>query len=168
LLLFGRRYGILAGAFLIFVVGSLLFEVVRRRRERRFSVGFSIPAQLYLLILLAVLLFPRAIQVPGHIGAIALLPERLTSVSAVLLCCLLGVMRPSKWHLAASGAIAVVFFGFLYEDTGAINRMEDQVARLVRTLPKDQRVMGTILAPEDSRVTMQHILDRACIGYCFS
>jgi hypothetical protein len=168
LLLFGQRYGILAGAFLIFVVGSLLFDVVRRRREGHIWAGFSIPAQLYLLILPAVLLLPRAIQVPGHIGAIALLTERLTSVSAVLLCCVLGVMRLSKWHLAASGAIAVVFFGFLYEDTGAINRMEDQVARLVRTLPKAQRVMGTILAPEDSRVSIQHILDRACVGYCFS
>jgi hypothetical protein len=38
----------------------------------------------------------------------------------------------------------------------------------VRTLPRDQRVMGTILPPADSRVTIQHILDRACIGYCFS
>ena len=46
--------------------------------------------------------------------------------------------------------------------------MEAQVERLVRTLPPNQRVMGSIHKPEESRVLIQHILDRACVGYCFS
>jgi hypothetical protein len=168
LLLFGWRYQIVEGAFLIFVLGSLTWDLVRRRRERLWGAGYAIPAQLYLLTFLAVLLLPRSVRVPGHIGAIALLTERLTSVSAALLCCLLGVMRPGRWHLIFSAAMAAVFFALVYQDTGTINRMENEVARLVRTLPKDQRVMGTILAPSDWRVSVQHILDRACVGYCFS
>jgi hypothetical protein len=168
LLLFGARYRYVEGAFLIFVLGSLAVDSIRRRREPGFWTTCLIPLELYILIGVAVALLPRGIRVPEHIGAIALLTERLTSISAVLLCWFLATMRPSKWHLIISAAIAAVFFAFLYQDTGAINRMEEDVARLVHTLPRNQRVMGTILPPADWRVSIQHILDRACIGYCFS
>lgn len=168
LVLFGSRYAILAYAALAFVVGALLFDVIRRARKARSWTAYEIPVELYVLTLLAALLLPRSVYVPGHIGAIALMTERLTSVSAVLLCCVLGAMRPSIWHLAGFAAIALAFFVFLCQDTAKINRMENEVALLVRTLPPNQRVMGTIQPPADWRVTTQHILDRACIGYCFS
>ena len=42
------------------------------------------------------------------------------------------------------------------------------MVQLVSTLPPNQRVMATILAPPGSRVLIQHIVDRACIGRCFS
>jgi hypothetical protein len=166
--LFGSRYRIVEYVLLAFVVGSLGFDAIRRWRAKWSWTAHEIPLELYILTFAAALLLPRGIHIPGHIGAIALLTERLTSLSAVLLCCLLGAMQPSKWHLAGLAAIAVVFFAFVCQDTGKINQMENDVARLVRTLPPHQRVMGTILAPADSRVSIQHILDRACIGYCFS
>jgi len=85
-----------------------------------------------------------------------------------LACCVLGAMRPRKWHLAATGAIAAVFFTFLWQDTGRINRMEAQIVELVSKLPPGQRVVGSILSDDTTRVLKQHILDRACIGRCFS
>jgi hypothetical protein len=168
--LFGNRYNFVEYAFLIFVVGGLAWDVLRRLRRRGGGswADYLVSIELYALVCAAVLLLPRGAHVPGHIGAVALLTDRLTSVSVVLLICLLGVTRPQKWHLAGAAAIAAVFFTFVYQDTGRINRMESEVARLVRTLPPSQRVMGTILPPPDSRVTIQHILDRACLGYCFS
>lgn len=166
-LLFGRQYGLVAGAFLVFVLLGLGLDMARAR-ERRLWAEYAVPLQLYVLTFAAALLLPRGIHLPDHTGAVALLTERLTSVSAVLLCWLLGAMRPRKWHLVASAAIAAVFFGLLYRDTGRINRLEDEVAKLVRTLPRNQRVMGRIVPPNDWRVTIQHILDRACVGYCFS
>ena len=168
LVLFGQRYRIAERAFLIFLLAAIGLDAFHRHRERRFWAGYFIPLQLYAIVGVGVALLPRGIHVPEHIGAIALLTERLTSVSAALLCCILGALRPSKWHLAASLAIAAAFFSFLHQDTGAINRMEEQVVKLVHTLPSNQRVMGTILPAPDSRVPVQHILDRACIGYCFS
>ena len=77
-------------------------------------------------------------------------------------------MRPSRWHLAATAAIAAMFFMFLYRDTAVANRMEDQIVKLVSKLPPDQRVMATILPLPGSRISLQHIVDRACIGRCFS
>jgi hypothetical protein len=77
-------------------------------------------------------------------------------------------MRPSRWHLAASAVIAIVFFAFVYQDTATLNRMEAQAERLVRTLPRNSRVMATIEPPWESRILIQHMIDRACIGHCFS
>jgi len=168
LLLFGDRYHVVERAALTFGVVAFATDFVRRRREQGEWRDYAIPLQLYLVVALAVPLLPRGITFPEHGAAIALLTERLTSVSAVLVCCVLGAMRPSKWHLAGSAAIAAVFFFFVYQDTAVFSRMEQQAERLVRTLPPNQRVLATILAPSDSRILIQHMIDRACIGHCFS
>jgi hypothetical protein len=166
--LFGRRYCIPELALLVFVIASVAVDLVWRRREAGLWASYAIPLQLYIATQLGVPFLPRGVHLPQYIGAVALLTERLTSVSAALLCCLLGVMRPRRWHLVASVAIAAVFFVFVYQDTATINKMEAQIERLVKTLPPGQRVMGTILPPPESRVSIQHILDQACIGRCFS
>jgi len=167
LVLFGNRYWICAGALMAFVLISLAVDLIRRRRESGLGRGYAIPLQLYVIIALAVPLLPRGVHLTQTLP-IALLTDRLTSVSAVLICCLLAAMRPSRWHLAASAAVAILFFAFVYQDTGTINRIEAQAERLVRTLPRNSRVMATIDPPDESRILIQHIIDRACVGYCFS
>jgi len=168
LLLFGPRYRIPEYALLAFALLAIAIDVIRRRRENRYGAYYSIPLQLYLLAALSVQVLPGGIHFPPPTATLALLTERLTSVSAALICCLLGAMQPRKWHFAATAAIAAVFFVFLYQDTGRVNRMERQIVQLVSALPANQRVLGTIQKPEDSRVLIQHILDRACIQRCFS
>jgi len=81
----------------------------------------------------------------------------------------LALMQPRKWHTAGFAVIATVFFVFLYQDTGTLNRMEAQIERLVATLPKGERVTATIWAPPDSRLPfIVHMVDRACVRKCFS
>jgi len=168
LVLFGQRYRMIERAFLVFVLVAIATDAVQRFHHKRFWAVYFIPLQLYASVCIAVVLLPHSIRIPQHVGAIALLTDRLTSVSAALLLCVLGTLRPSRWHFAALLVIPGAFFGLVYRDTVVINRMEDQVVRLVHTLPPNQRVLGTIEPPLDSRVPPQHILDRACIGYCFS
>lgn len=167
LLLFGDRYRIPAVALGIFVVIALAVDLIRRRREPGIWRAYSLALQLYVVAELAIFLFPRGVRFPGHV-AIALITERLTTISAVVACLSLGAMRPARWHLAALTAVACIFFVFLYHDTGVVNRMEAQAETLVRTLPPNQRVMATITAPSNWRILTQHIIDRACAGYCFS
>jgi len=167
LVLFGHRYWYIKWAVLIFSGFALAFDVIVRRREKGIWRAYSIPLQLYLVIELAVFLFPRGVEFP-HRVAIAMITERLTSLSAAAGCCLLAVMQPRKWHLAVSLAIAAVFFAFVYQDTGTINQIEQQAEALVRRLPPDQRVLATLCPLDDSRVMIQHIVDLACIGHCFS
>ncbi len=166
--LYSGRYRIPALALVVLAIVSIAVDVIRRRAERGLWACYSLPVQLYALAIVSVFVLPDGVHLSPVTAPIALLTERMTTVSATLACCVLGVMRPSKWHFAASAAIAVVFFFFVYQDTAQFDRMEQQIVRLVSTLPLDQRVVGTIEAPPDSRVWIQHILDRACIGRCFS
>ena len=168
LLLFGPRYRVPEISLLAFAFIALAVDIICRRREPTLWKSYAIPLQLYVLVELAVHLLPGGIHFPPPTATLALLTERVTSVSAVLACCLLGAMQPRKWHLAGFAAIAVVFFSFLYQDTATVNRMEQQVVRLVSELPPNWRVMATILPPPGSRVLIQHMVDRACIGRCFS
>jgi hypothetical protein len=167
LILFGSRYRIIKRAVLIFTGIALAVDLIRRRRQQGLWKAYSIPLQLYVVVQLAVFLFPRGIQFP-HRVAIALITERLTSISAVVGCCLLGVMRPSKWHLATSLAIAALFVSFLYQDTATVNRIEAQAEKLVSSLPPNQRVLASLFELDDSRILIQHNIDLACIAHCFS
>jgi len=168
MMLFGLKYNIVRWSLISFVLVALGIDAIRHRKEPGFWRDYAIPMELFVLALLAVPLLPRGVHFPGKPAAIALLTERLTSVTAIFACCMLGAMRARRWHLIVSLAIAGVFFAFLYQDTGIVDRMEAQAEQLVRTLPRNQRVMATILPPADSRVMIQHMIDRACIGYCFS
>ena len=168
LYLFGPHYHVVQYALLAFVVIALIVDVAFARSKREAWGSYLLPLQLLLLAELGVQLAPGGVHFPPPTAALALLPERLTSISAVLICCVLGIMQPRRWHLAASGVIAAIFFGLVYRDTAAVLRMEQQVVQLVSQLPPNQRVMGTILRPPESRVLIQHILDRACIGRCWS
>jgi hypothetical protein len=166
LLLFGPRYRIPELVLLAFAVISFVTDVVSRRGTPGFWKQYAIPVQLYLLTELGIYLLPGGIYSPPP--RLALLTERFTSISAVVGCCILGVLQPRKCHLVASACIAAVFFSFLYQDTATVNRMEQQIVEWVSQLPPNQRVIGTILPPRGSRITLQHIVDRACIGRCFS
>jgi hypothetical protein len=166
--LFGDRYNWLKTAVIVVTLLLLAIDAVRRWLGHVPWGPYAIPAQLYLIIGLAVGMFPSGVVISRDLAAVALLTERLTSVAAVLACCLLGAMIPSRWHLLATGAVAAVFFVYVYQDTAVVNRIELQAEELVRTLPRDSRVMATIYPLPDSRILIQHIVDRACIGYCFS
>ncbi len=169
LLLFGPRYAIPEFALLIFIFGALAGAFFGRSWGKLSWAGLAIPLQLYVIVGLAVILLPDGIRFPHQPSALALLTERLTSVSAVLLCCLLGALQSRKWHFLACGAIGAVFFTFLYQDTGTINRLEARVEQLVRTVPRNSRILATLKPPfPESRILVQHIADRACIGHCFS
>jgi hypothetical protein len=167
LILFGNRYRIPERLLGSFVIAALAIDVVHRSKNMKSLRAYSLPLELYGIAELAVFLLPRGVHFPQHVP-IALITDRLTSLSAAAGCCLLGVMRPSKWHLVATLGIATVFFSFLYQDTAIVGRMEQQAEQLVGALPANQRVMATIFQWPDSRVLIQHIIDRACIGRCFS
>jgi hypothetical protein len=167
LLIAGNRYKIPEILLVVFAVGSFVADAVRRRREPGLWKSYALPLQLYLVVELAVFLFPRGVHFP-HRVAIALITERLTSISAAVACCVLATMRPRKGNLAASLVIAGIFFSFLYRDTATINSIESQVERAVHTLPPGQRVLGTLLYLPGWRVSIQHVIDRACIAHCFS
>jgi hypothetical protein len=166
--LYGTWYTLLSNLLLVFILICLASDVFIRLKAREALTLYRVPSQIYVIAVLSSILLPRRIFFPQYPAPFDLLTERLTSVVAILGCCLLGVMTPKKWHLAGFVAFGAVFFFFLYQDTGKVNRMEVQAERYERVLPPGQRIIATIWPFPRSRVYFHHIVDRSCVGYCFS
>lgn len=161
-------YWIVAISFLAMSAAFIAWDVARRKQETLPSNSMTIAIHLYFLSLIGIFLLPDGIHIPLYSAALALITPRLTLIAAILLCAWLGALRPRGLHLAGFGILAIVFFTMLYRDTGRLNLMEAKIEELVRTLPPGQRVLGTILPPPHSRFIVQHMLDQACVGHCFS
>jgi hypothetical protein len=167
--LYGTRYRVLSAGALLFGMACFAIETVERRRERELWSALRLPLELHCVVVFATYVLPDVLRVPLYSGWIGALALRLTTVSAALGLCALAFMRPRKRHAIGFGVIGAVFFSFLYRDTGTLNRMEAQMERLVASLPSGERVTVSIWAPSESRVPyIQHMVDRACIGKCFS
>jgi len=150
-------------------MASFFFQARSSRSDKASLKLLILPAQLYLVALCATALLPEDLRPSLHGGWIGLLVFRLTTISAIFGLCVLACLRPQKWQFAGFMVVAIVFFAFLYQDTKALNRMESNAENLFRGLPYGTRVIPTIGAPEDSRVQfIGHLVDRACIGRCFT
>lgn len=169
LALYGERYLVLAWIAFFLGLGCFLAGLVSRDRKTLACSDLRLAAELYLVAFLTVAFLPQNVRIPSlYAGWIGLLVSRLTTISAALGLCVLACVQPKRWHLAAFTACALVFFAFLYQDTGVLNKMEDRAERLVSGLPSGRRLLVTIWAPPESRIEfISHIVDRACILRCF-
>ncbi|MGC2801157.1 MAG: hypothetical protein WCA41_04925, partial [Candidatus Acidiferrum sp.] len=169
LTLYGRRYAALGWVALILGTLFVLVDVISRRRDKSFWQLLRLPIEFYFIAIVSVALLPENLRPSITGGWIGLLASRLTAITAIFGLCVMGCLKPRRWHLAGFGACAIVFFAFLYQDTSTMNRMESEAERLVEHLPFGTKVLSTIWAPLDSRVSfIGHFVDRACIGHCFS
>jgi len=167
--LYGKRYFFLAGAALFLGVICVAVDLYARRREGSWWKLYELPFELYVVTFCATALLPENLRSSIYGGWIGLLSSRLTTISATFGLVLLGCLKPRRWHLAGFGFCAVLFFAFLYQDTGWLNRLEANAETLARDLPPGTRVIVTARAPADSRIAfIGHAVERACIGRCFS
>jgi hypothetical protein len=169
LALYGKRYFWLAAAAFLTGLACVALDAHARRSDASSWKPFRLPFELYLVAFCATALLPENLRPSMYGGWIGLLGSRLTTISAIFGLCVLGFIKPRKWHLAGFTACAIAFFAFLYQDTGWINRLESNAEYLVRDLSPGTRVISTIWAPPGSRIAfVGHAVERACIGHCFS
>jgi hypothetical protein len=170
LALYSMRYCILSGVALLFGVACFVADRLRRERAQESWSAMRLPLELHWVVVFAIYVLPDVLRIPLYSGWVGSLALRLTTVAAVMGLCVLALMQPRKWHTAGFAIIAVAFFAFLYEDTATLNHMEAQIERLIdQSVPVGGRVTATIWAPPDSRLPyVVHMIDRACVGKCFS
>jgi hypothetical protein len=169
LTLYGRRYAALGWAALVFGVVCVGVDVFSRRRDAGFWRSLRLPVELYAITVFATALLPENLRPSITGGWIGLLVSRLTTITAIFGLCVLSCLKPRKLHLLGFGVCAAVFFAFLYQDTVVLNLMEARADQLVNGLPFGTRVLSTVWAPPDSRVSfVGHFVDRACIHHCYS
>ena len=169
LVTYGERYTKLAWTVLIFGSLCMIAGMASERNQKEARWVFRTPLELWAVLLFAAAMLPENIYFPEYTAPLGLIVLRLTTLTAVLGLCVLGTVKPRRWHLAGLVICAGVFFVWTYQDTAALNRMEKQAENLVSGLPYGTRVIETIWNPEDSRVYfITHIVDRACIARCFA
>jgi len=184
IVLFGARYAWLAIAMIALGAATCLFGAIADRARSDSRWGFRVPLELWALSLFAAAILPDAVFLPQYAAPAALLIPRLTSTTAVLALCLVGCIEPRWWHLFGLTLCAMIFFTWIYQDTGRLNGMEAQADALVSGLPPGQRVIASIWFPLPAGAdtapagtadahffgteNIGHIADRACIGRCFS
>jgi hypothetical protein len=168
LVLYGRRYYFLAWAAISFGMVCFVWDLLAQRQRPEYWKRLELPLELCLILFVAAAFAPENVRFSIHSAWVGLLVSRLTTISAIVGLCVMACLQARKWHFVGWAALAVIFFGFLFQDTGKLNRLEANAEALLSGVPIGTRVIPTIFAPPDSRIQfIVHIADRACVHRCF-
>jgi len=117
----------------------------------------------------ATICLPENFRIGLYAGWVGLLVSRLTLVTGIFGLLVLASLRLPRWSWRGAAAIAAIYFGFLWQDTGKLDRMEAKARTLTHALAAGTRIVAVANAPEDWRIPfIYHSIDRACVGHCFS
>jgi hypothetical protein len=159
--------------YLLVMVGLawafVLLAAHRLRRGRSLFGNREDPwFEVWILHLFGLMILPADVQLPQYSAPLAFIPQRLSLFIGLAFCLAVCREKPAKEAVVSSSLAAVAFFAFLFVDQRAYNRMEAEVARVVRTAPSGARVVASVLDQGVRLNAMAHVADRACIGHCYS
>jgi len=163
--IYGRYYIGIAAATL--AVWLFCFQRVLHTRGAARTI-LDIRFQLCALSAASLVLLPGGVLLPGFRHGLMFVAERMSLAGAVLFCALLASVRLPKPLVGAMAGIALVFFGLTYADDRALNQVETEMERAVAQLPPGQRVVSVLADPESRVNPLAHLVDRICVGRCFS
>jgi len=159
-----KYYAILVGQLMVW--GSLFLHLMRLTGARQ--VVSSIPFQLCAISAAGVFILPTSVLIPGFRHALVYIAERMSLGVGICVCALLAGVRPRRIEQYALTLMVLLFFGFLYRDERVLNSFEDRMQNAVAALPAGQRVISAIDDPDLRVNALTHVIDRACIGHCYS
>jgi hypothetical protein len=168
MVLFRPAYKYLALVTFVFGCCAFVAAVLADQDRENLAERVRTPLELWVILLVAAPMVPGAVWLPEYTAAVSAISSRITSLTAILGLCVLGAVLPRKWILGGLSAIALVFFAMQYHDTAVLNGMERQVETLVAGLPYGSKISYTIDFGDFSRINSRHLVDRACIGRCFT
>lgn len=151
---------------LIVVWGVLLVAVLRRHGWRRLIL--TLPLHAAFLTAALVVILPSRILLPQYSHAFVYIAERLSLGVAVCACAIAATARLRPVALGAVIALSAIFFACLYTDQRAVNQIEARLEHVLAGLPPGARVVTSISEPYYRVDPVLHLIDRACIGRCFS
>jgi hypothetical protein len=166
----GVRYGFVAWMLLLAVAGCLLLQWVRARRlQERGAEEFPwLAVGLYAVGCWGLALLPEALRLPWYDEPVNFIISRFTLGVAVLGCCALAGLRNQKLFAVLGAAVALAYFVLVYQDAAKTYKLERQAEEFVARMPQGARVVTTIYPFRGHGIFVHHVVDRACIGKCFS
>lgn len=167
---YGSRYLLLSWAALMWGVVSgmaAVYDWIFRENEPGRVLWLA--TEVYVVVLAATVCLPENFRTGLYAGWVGLLVSRVTLVTAVFGLLVLTSLRLPRWTWRGAAVIGAIYFGFLWQDTGKLDRLEANARSLTHGLARGTRIVAVANAPEDWRVPfIYHSIDRACIGHCFS
>ena len=165
LLVFDAKYGYLLAVLVLFgatCLAELLFTQGGRKVAR------AIPLHWFALTAAGIVILPTTVLIPGFRHALVYIAERMSLAVGVCFCALIGSVPLRGIQRYTPVGLALIFFALLYRDERNLNRFEDRVDAAVAPLPPGQRVVSPILDSDLRANALTHMIDRACIGRCYS
>jgi hypothetical protein len=151
---------------LLFFLGALFLDLTHAWGARR--VLSSIPFHLALISAGIPSILPSSVAIPGRLHALTYISERMSLCAGICACALLAAARPRAFERCAMVAVALTFFLFLYRDERLLNAFEDRVDAAVAGIQPASRVVNLVNDPDLRVNALTHMVDRACVGRCFS
>ena len=128
----------------------------------------AIPFQLCVLTAAAICIIPTWVWLPHYQHALVFIAERTSLALAVCLSAALAAAPRPVWYGYATTGLAALFFVFAIADEKGLNALEEQIAETAAQIPDGQRVVAAIEDPELRVNAVDHMIDRVCIGHCYS
>lgn len=162
---YGDRFRLLASAAAGVCLALVVLAVMQQglRTVNRHQV-----LAWYLLTVIAAELAPFGLWLPGYRQALTFLPERMSLAAGIMLCAVLARYRAGPVERAALWAVVLSFFSLLYFDHRALNAVEDRIEAAVRRIPPGERVISALCLSRSRIDALEHMVDRACLGRCYS
>jgi hypothetical protein len=161
MVVFGPSYFWLALLVLILCGTSVLLAL---RSER--SVEVAPWLYFYFAVAIVVATAPGGFNSAKSFGMMGYLPDRMSLYSAIALAALVTACRPGRWFAISAAVVGVLFFAFVYRDTGLLERREAKVEALVCPYA-GRRVFSYYPAIPHWRIHEDHSVARACIEHCY-
>lgn len=152
-----------APLFLLWVAG-----LAWKARFERLAMLRVPAADLAILCAAALALLPTRLRWPGTEYPLYFIDWRLGLWYVLCLHALLAARLPTRFVGSVCATAAVLFFGLLAMDNRSLARIEQSFHEAVRKAPPRSRVVSGVTAVPEDLNPINHMLDRACIGHCFS
>jgi hypothetical protein len=167
LFLYGHQYWYVSVALLIAAIAFIIAGIARQGLNA--SPGSASWLTLFVTLVVTCSVLPPGLYSAAN-GPIGFLPERASAFCAAMLCCVLAIFVRRAWQSVLLSVVVAAFFVLYYQDTTRLNGAEKRIENVVKTLPKGTRIVTGIreLDSPECRVLSGHLLDRACVGSCFS
>jgi hypothetical protein len=162
---FDGKYAVV-GVGLLLVWGLRFTGLFRQAGVR--NVFSGIPFQFCALTAAGIFILPSAVLIPGYRHSLVYIAERMSLAMGICVCAVLGAARIRAFERYAMAVLALLFFGFLYRDEGVLNAFEDRMTDWASQLPPGQRAVGGIDDPSLRINALTHMIDRVCLGRCYS
>jgi hypothetical protein len=168
LAIYGRRFEVLSWGLLAFgMVCAVVDAWTAAGRGREYWKERRLILELYFAAVCVTACVPQNLRPDPNAGWIGVVATRLTVISAIFGLCWLASLRARWWQVAGFGAVAILFFAFMFQETARLNRLEENAERITRELPFGTRVLVMAFPDASYRQMFIHAADRACVGHCF-